>query len=62
MSEVQHMFYRKVEVEAERKRRPGVVAGVELERSFEKKGSVIEEMWQRPFYYLRICVSVEVGI
>lgn len=40
----------KVEVKAERKRRPAAVAEVELERSFEKKASGIEKMWQRIFY------------
>lgn len=50
MSKAQHMVCVRVKVRAERKRGPGAAAGVELERSFEKKGCGVEKMWQRELF------------
>lgn len=44
------MVFVRAKVRVERKRGPGAAAGVELERSFEKKGSGVEKRWQKEHF------------
>lgn len=50
MSKAQHMVCVRVKVRAERKSGPGAAAGMELERSFGKKGCGVEKTCQRELF------------